>query len=110
MNENFVIQSADYDVEGRGGELSDRDPRDLLRNLLKSVPSKASDRMKKNIKALNEAIANKTRLEKAGTHKSDNTLQQEALEAFTPAAAGGGAPPYNPWQDISQWPRMFPKF
>ncbi len=102
--------TADYDVEGRGGELSDRDPRDLLRNLLKSVPSKASDRMKKNIKALNEAIANKTRLEKAGTHKSDNTLQQEALEAFTPAAAGGGAQPYNPWQDISQWPRMFPKF
>jgi len=56
----------DYDIAGAGGEMSKRDPQNLLRILLKSVPSKASDAMKTNIKSFKEAVFKRKKAVAAG--------------------------------------------
>ena len=91
---------ADFDVAGKGGNISSRDPRDLLSIMLKSVPTKASDRMKTNIKSLMTAVNNRKKAIDAGL-ETENMEKARLLEAATPDNFGNNTQtqPYNPWMD-----------
>ena len=105
---------ADIDVEGVGGDLSKRDARDVLRIMMQSVPNKASDAMKTNIRSFKRAVNLRKKAIDSGI-ETENMVQQRlraaALDMATPDLSGSSASQaYIPSLDIKNWPQMFKRF
>jgi len=69
---------ADVDIAGSGDDILKRDARDLMRNIMKSVPTTTSERMKTNVRRLEKAIENKAKYEAQGL-VSDNDATQSSV-------------------------------
>ena len=75
----------DIDVAGEGGDIRSRDPQNLLRIMLKSVPSKASDSMKTNIRSFKKAVSDRKKAVAEGAvtdAEKANTFMQRLLKRF----------------------------
>ncbi|MDC3375243.1 hypothetical protein OAW27_00195 [bacterium] len=97
---NF-FDTDDIDVKGKGGDISSRDSRELLSIMLESVPNKRGDRMRTNIRLLNDAISRKRKIEDDPNLETENQRNNRLIKALTPNEFGNTSKtqPYNQWMD-----------
>lgn len=97
---NF-FDTDDIDVKGKGGDISSRDSRELLSIMMESVPNKRGDRMRTNIRLLNDAISKKRKIEDDPNLETENQRNNRLIKALTPNEFGNTSKtqPYNQWMD-----------